>query len=288
MDIEATGMAHHHLTGFPSLAAFIASDQDKTAAIFKRFNRLAARNLLHLQSELAELQARQDKLDQQELSGDLQSKQCSRNWADFCTAAASEARQMERMELAQNIRVTLKEYRKALLFESTLATLPPPTKRTLEAFRWHFFNGDPTGPDSFPTLGGHSCDLFDDADDLMALRMAEDQDRLTAFVQNHLAFLFQTYTRNGMIAYASDQRIARFVAILSIILAAVLLIGAIVSLYVVKSPNKKLGMIAAFTVIFASSIGILTNARRAELFAATAAYAAVLVVFVSGNLGGNV
>ena len=114
MDIEATGMAHHHLTGFPSLAAFIASDRDKTAAIFKRFNRLAARNLLHLQSELAELQARQDKLDQQELGGDLQSKQCSRNWADFCTAAASEARQKERMELAQNIRVTLKEYRKIL------------------------------------------------------------------------------------------------------------------------------------------------------------------------------
>lgn len=32
-------------------------------------------------------------------------------------------------------------------------------------------------------------------------------------------------------------------------------------------------------------IGLLTNARRAELFASTAAYTAVLVVYVSANLG---
>lgn len=44
-------------------------------------------------------------------------------------------------------------------------------------------------------------------------------------------------------------------------------------------------MIGGFTVGFAISVGLLTNARRAEVFAATAAYAAVLVVFVSGNLG---
>jgi hypothetical protein len=58
---------------------------------------------------------------------------------------------------------------------------------------------------------------------------------------------------------------------------------------------------ALFTAMFAANVGVLTNARRAELFAATAAYvshsdlrtyanfggsyAAVLVVFVSGGLG---
>lgn len=46
-------------------------------------------------------------------------------------------------------------------------------------------------------------------------------------------------------------------------------------------------MIAAFTVLFAVSVGLLTNAKRVEIFAATAAYAAVLVVFVSGDLGGS-
>jgi hypothetical protein len=41
-----------------------------------------------------------------------------------------------------------------------------------------------------------------------------------------------------------------------------------------------------YTLLFASSVAFCTNARRVEVFAATAAYAAVLVVFVSGDLGG--
>jgi hypothetical protein len=49
----------------------------------------------------------------------------------------------------------------------------------------------------------------------------------------------------------------------------------------------KLGFIALFTVLFAGAIPLVTNARRAEVFGACAAYAAVLVVFVSGDLGGG-
>jgi hypothetical protein len=58
---------------------------------------------------------------------------------------------------------------------------------------------------------------------------------------------------------------------MSIFLAAILLIGAIISLYVVQSPEKRLGMMATFTVLFAMGVGLLTNARKAELFAATSA-----------------
>jgi hypothetical protein len=36
-------------------------------------------------------------------------------------------------------------------------------------------------------------------------------------------------------------------------------------------------------VVFATCVGWLTNARRGEVFAATATYVAVLVVFVSGT-----
>lgn len=35
----------------------------------------------------------------------------------------------------------------------------------------------------------------------------------------------------------------------------------------------------------AAGIGLPSNAKRSEMFAATAAYAAVLVIFVSGDLG---
>jgi hypothetical protein len=90
---------------------------------------------------------------------------------------------------------------------------------------------------------------------------------------------------DGHIANISDRGISHFVGWISVVLSAVLLIGAIASLYVVQSQNWRLGMIASFTMLFAVCVGLLTNARRAEVFAATAAYAAVLVVFVSGNLG---
>lgn len=64
-DIEAQlGRFHDpkRLDGIPALSYFIGADQDAT--IFQRFDRLSARNLLHLQSNLNELQAKLDDLDQ--------------------------------------------------------------------------------------------------------------------------------------------------------------------------------------------------------------------------------
>jgi len=69
--------------------------------------------------------------------------------------------------------------------------------------------------------------------------------------------------------------------------AAFLLIGSITSFYLVSSATAKLVMITLFTAAFALSVGLMTNARRAEIFAGTAAYAAVLVVFVSGNISSS-
>lgn len=78
----------------------------------------------------------------------------------------------------------------------------------------------------------------------------------------------------------------RFIVGTAVVLAASLLEGAIVSLYLITNPNLQLGLIALFTSLFAATLALLTNARLAEMFAATAAYAAVFVVFISGSLGG--
>jgi hypothetical protein len=47
------------LDGYPSLTEDIASDPDRTSLVFRRFDKLAVRNLLYLQSELVELEAKQ-------------------------------------------------------------------------------------------------------------------------------------------------------------------------------------------------------------------------------------
>ncbi|KAF2269358.1 hypothetical protein CC78DRAFT_612345 [Lojkania enalia] len=284
MDIESK---MDHLTGFPSLAAFIASDRDKTTAIFRRFDELAARNLLYYQSELAELESKLRAFDQHDLNADMETKQCARTWEHFRKAAAQEHNiiQKERMELMQRIRRTMKEYREALLFENKLASIPTPSNRILHAFRLEFFNGKSGDSKSFPTLGGCSAGLYDNIDDLVGLCVPENPDRLTSFAQDHLGCLFPAGPPKRGIAYTSDRAIVSLIAWFSTTLAALLLIGAIVVLYNVQAPKWRLGLITAFTCLFAGSVGLLTNARRAELFGATAAYAAVLVVFVSGNLG---
>jgi hypothetical protein len=157
-----------------------------------------------------------------------------------------------------------------MIFESTLIRLPKPPKKTLRAFRTKFIKVGRTKT-AHPVLGGRIGTLLDNENDLVSLSVPEEQDRLTSFARDYLAFLFQTGPRDGKVVYVSDTRIGHFVAWLSVFIAAVLLIGAVVGLYVVQSPNARLAMIAAFTVAFAAGVGLLTNARRAELFAATAA-----------------
>jgi hypothetical protein len=182
-----------HLSGYLSLASFITSDRDRTTLIYNRFDELAARNLLYLQSELAELQHPQRSFDQEDLSSNLttDNKKCARNFLDFSLAAeAQDQEQKERWDLMLRIRGLLKEHREALLFESTLATMLPPSKRVLRAFQEEYYNQHDGDNEPFPTLGGHSAGLYDDIEDLVALKVVDDSDRLTNFAQAHLAFMF--------------------------------------------------------------------------------------------------
>ncbi|KAJ0165597.1 hypothetical protein CTA2_10656 [Colletotrichum tanaceti] len=83
-----------------------------------------------------------------------------------------------------------------------------------------------------------------------------------------------------------ERSVTLAVVVISILMAAVLLVGSasISSLYFVQSDAAKLCMIAAFTALFATSVVVMTTARRAEIFAVTAAYGALFVVFVSGDI----
>jgi hypothetical protein len=143
-------------------------------------------------------------------------------------------------------------------------------------------------PEALPRLWGASEHIFSNTSDLVALRVPADQDRLSNFVTNNFSFLFrssQSSASDSKSKYIQERSVARFVAVFSTILAAIMLFGAIISLYVVNNQNALLGMLSGWTVLFAACVGLLTNAKRDQIFGITAAYAAVLVVFVSGNLG---
>ena len=98
--------------GFAKVAAFIAGDPDKTTTIYRRFDRLMARNLLHLQSRVQKLEALQDKLDHENLvDGDEDTVRAASSWEDFEELAGTSPRERKRMEIACQIQQAIKTYR---------------------------------------------------------------------------------------------------------------------------------------------------------------------------------
>ena len=97
--------------------------------------------------------------------------------------------------------------------------------------------------------------------------------------------MHQEETTDCQLALLSERRLKTTVAFIYIVMAAILLFGAVLNLYMVADERKRLGLIAGYTTAFAMCLGIVNKAESHQVFAACAAYAAVLVVFVSGNLG---
>lgn len=168
----------------------------------------------------------------------------------------------------------------ALLLQSEISKLKHPNKRVLDTYRLWFKK-------PYPALGGLAKTVFDKPEDLVGLNTAET-DYLSLFLRRHWPTqvhpthhltMFQLTSSQQELSRDGRHRIGRFsersititVAVVSIVVAAVLLVGSIVGLYWVTSDAAKLGMVAAFTGAFALSVGLMTNAKRAEIFAATAA-----------------
>lgn len=177
-----------------------------------------------------------------------------------------------------------------LSLRSQVAQLNKPSGRVLDMYK-DFLKGTALGatPDKpLDLISGRTSEFLNSELDLVTLQKPVETDHLSRLLRNHWMFKKRDATNLlDRTALYRNSHIVRTVATLDLILAAVLLIGAIVTLYLVSSPEAKLALLAVFTLLFAASVALCTNAKRPEVFAATAAYAAVLVVFVSGDLGGS-
>lgn len=354
------GMAHHvYVPGFASLASFMANDGDHKPSVYRRFDKLATRNLLYYQSQLSSLEALQNEYDIQDTidieNNDTGSEgrrrwiqKCAESWVTFEQASATPPptpgvagitdsspgiQGLEgdtwkaRMKLAMDIRRTLKDYREALIQESTLLSLQKPSHQTMTAVSNYFhqasrelgaasFHGAPKS--AVPMLSDEGASLYPlhmkaahiQLSDYVSLSAPDESDRLTRiFRSTWLSWLFRTRTRAASILpqyhekgdaqspnishwsqpgilYYSYRRVQVTVSIITTLSAAVLLFVPIYVLYHTQSasqPKTTMGLLAMFTVMFSMALAVMTTASRSEIFGASAAYAAVLVVFVSGD-----
>ena len=133
-----------------------------------------------------------------------------------------------------------------------------------------------------PLIGGRAKGLLDESIDLFTLANPVEEDYLSRLLQDHWIFRKRNTTDplDRRTTFKNLHQVETVTAF-DMILAAMLLIGVIVDQYLLEDPRVKLGFIAMFTLLFTQSIVLCTNARRAEFFAAA------LIVFVSGDLGGN-
>jgi hypothetical protein len=111
-DLEKDGVEVNYVHGYPSLAAIIASDSG--AAIYRRFDRLSARTLLYMQSELSELESELETLERADLHNlEDGANEPHRDWNLFKAKAEDPDNEKwrQRMALVKEIQEKLKIYR---------------------------------------------------------------------------------------------------------------------------------------------------------------------------------
>ena len=99
------------LEGFPTLAHFIGQDND--AEIYRRFNRLGARNLLYLQSIVIGLEKKLDDLDRNDAENAAGNPEIRRAARRLPREENGDEDVMERMKIHEHIAVAMKNYREA-------------------------------------------------------------------------------------------------------------------------------------------------------------------------------
>ncbi|KAK5691675.1 hypothetical protein LTR97_011672 [Elasticomyces elasticus] len=269
----------------------LSMDEEREGGMYRRFRQLSTRNLLYMQAQLDSLENELHVLDSTDkvlidtgsTLDSMTALKCAVSWDAL--AHSKEPRQIERMELIMKTRQLLKDYHEALVLDSTVARLPSPSHAYFRTFQR--FAGERTmGGVRFR---GPQFDEMSQAESLVTYS-APEADRLSRYINRAVCDsripMFEDHRRippswRGMYFY-SDEKIERVVSVLAVVLAAVLLIGGIAALDWVATERKgtRLGILAAFTTSFAILVGLLTSAKKTELFMATAGFTAVLVVYV--------
>ncbi|CZR55749.1 uncharacterized protein PAC_05637 [Phialocephala subalpina] len=161
---------------------------------------------------------------------------------------------------------------KAVIQQFSMSNLPQPDAQDLHHLKQWL--ADPKGGDY--SLDGIDSGLWESSDDLFALRERPDTDKLSEWVvqdmlpyyHRHLGRIFKRPDPEGdsSVTYTENYFLSAFVTILS----SALIVVPVVVLHAVKLMNIRLGLLALFTVIFSLCVSALTNAKRGEVFVATA------------------
>ncbi|UPK95570.1 hypothetical protein LCI18_006505 [Fusarium solani-melongenae] len=282
-------------SGYPKLAKLMGDSPE--TAIFRRFRQL---NMLHLLRLQAELHSMEDELreviqeDQQ--SDDVDRKDYSRNFF-LLKDCAEQEKDSEQYGLLQQIGDKLSEYNTALSAARAVEGLATPEKRPLE-FLCLWLKGA-GGGEHFP-LGTEST-IWESESRAEYVRLAPmaSNDRISSLVRGFLLdayhFIAESWkkvkrkfkktdpslmTTEPHIREYNDEKLQAVSDGITAALASLLPTLMILVLYFVKRMLVRIGLVIVFTTVFSVVMSFYPGAKKGEVFAAVAAFAAVEVVFI--------
>jgi len=290
------------MNGYNALAGYIGTYP--SLAIFRRNLILNARNLLCMQAEIANLEfslrttIRRDR----NAAGSVRSQ----FEYDIAAMKGPHTDPGDGLQWQQTLelRRLLKDYNEALLQFAALCRLAPANKSDLSSLRDLTEKNDDSG---VPFMLAHEFDTWDNdhlADLTSLAGQYADRDALSRFIDNMVRSVYHKHIghkfhdplsvveawgcegkRKGVVYYP-DSYITTTIDTLSTILASILPTIAAFGIYLINDQMTRMGAIVGCTLLFSTVLTLIARPKRAECFAASAAFAAVLVVFV-GNANGN-
>jgi hypothetical protein len=276
--------------GYPRLAAFNASEQN--FMLYRGFSCIHARLLLNLQSTIQTLEAELDEMDKFHDSIEDE-KTRLRSWdldAEVCTEEKKEG-DRTRADVLEELRIKVCQYDELLVKARELVSFQRPTNRDYTSVRnWIHHIGPLVDEEQEYILW---------KEDIVTLRHGREWAGFDGMVEGWLhkidcrliRWLFCTddlrrKTDDKNVYYFSPSRVSNLVnlfitsAIFLLLAAPVLGMYRLSIMHSGRSMFAAIGVLMVFTLLFAAAMSLLTKAKRHELFAASAAYCAVLVVFI--------
>ncbi|KAI0023581.1 hypothetical protein F4780DRAFT_56704 [Xylariomycetidae sp. FL0641] len=286
--------------GYPYLAKVWSMTQ---IGMVRKFSDLAILNILYLQAEIADLEedlVKEQKKDRASTVDD-ERVECDWDWLSL-----SSHKKSKQWALFLKIRAKLVEYHAAISQYTQMASLRPPTElqrdnmsriigeRVNNRFLGNFRAcgmGGAEGPRLYQSR--HVGDL------ILLDAEEEENDFLSRVLSRPILERFQdlfgklktpmaldlenpptpdNLSRINVYGLPTYQRLNKTVGAL---FGAVPLIFSIVVLYLVRPMRIRVTLVCVFTLLFCLALSCASKARRIEVFAATAAFGSVQVVFVS-------
>jgi hypothetical protein len=297
--------------GYPRLAAFNASEQN--FMLYRGFSCIHARLLLNLQTNIQMLETELDGIDRFHDTLEQDKKIRLRSWdidVGECEDEKKAGARTREMVL-EELRVKVCQYDELLIKARELVSFQRPTSRDYRSVRNWFHNVSPLvdeeqeyilwKEDIVTLRHGREWANFDGIVEELLHKVDCRLIRVSCWLSIFMLSLLTIYqwvfctsdqkrkTSDEKVYYFSPSRVSRLVNLVLTGVIFLLLVAPVVSMYRLSTIKTNEAMFAAigvlmiFTLLFAAAMSLLTKARRHELFAASAAYCAVLVVFVGST-----